>query len=94
MFRTPSGQAIPLPPARLRFMRESDEQLIATGDELAGLLAEYGMTADADVLDVGCGYGRLALGILHATDHRGPYLGFDILPRHVDWCRTMISPAR
>ena len=36
------------------------------------------MTADSAVLDVGCGYGRLALGILHATDFRGYYLGFDI----------------
>lgn len=76
----------------MRFMRENDEQLIQVGGELAGLLVAFGMTADSAVLDVGCGYGRLALGILHATDHRGPYLGFDILRRQIEWCQTAITP--
>jgi SAM-dependent methyltransferase len=88
-----SGRPLPLPPARLRFMGEDDETLIRVGDELAGLLVSQGLTAGSSVLDVGCGYGRLALGILHSTDHRGPYLGFDILPRQIEWCRTTISPA-
>jgi SAM-dependent methyltransferase len=74
-------------------MGENDEQLIDVGDELAGLLVDFGMTKDSAVLDVGCGYGRLALGILHATDHRGSYLGFDILARQIDWCQTTISPS-
>lgn len=74
-------------------MNEDDEGLIRIGDELAGILVEYGLTPDAAVLDVGCGYGRLALGILHSTDHRGSYLGFDILRRQIEWCRTTITPA-
>ena len=74
-------------------MNEDDEGLIRIGDELAGILVEHGLTPDASVLDVGCGYGRLALGILHATDHRGAYLGFDILRRQIEWCRTTITPA-
>ena len=77
----------------MRFMREDDERLIAVGDELAGLLVEQGLTADGSVLDVGSGYGRLALGILHSLDFRGRYLGFDILPRHVAWCAQTITPA-
>lgn len=74
-------------------MNEDDAGLIRIGDELAGILVEYGLTPDAAVLDVGCGYGRLALGILHSTDHRGEYLGFDILRRQIEWCRTTITPA-
>ncbi len=93
MFTARSGQPLPLPPSKMRFMGENDEQLIQVGDELAGLLVAFGMTADSAILDVGCGYGRLALGILHATDHRGPYLGFDILRRQIDWCRTAITPT-
>lgn len=93
MFHARSGQTIPLPPAGLRFMGEDDERLMRLGDELAELLVAYGLTANASILDVGCGYGRLALGILHATDHRGRYLGFDILRRQIEWCRTTISPA-
>jgi len=74
-------------------MNEDDEALIRIGDELAGILVEHGLTPDNSVLDVGCGYGRLALGILHATNHRGPYLGFDILRRQIEWCRATITPA-
>ena len=81
MFHARSGRPIPLPPAGLRFMGEDDERLMRLSDELAELLVAYGLTANASILDVRCGYGRLALGILHATDHRGRYLGFDILRR-------------
>ena len=88
-----TGLALPLPPVELRFMGESDEKLIDVGDELAGLLVSHGLTDAASILDVGCGYGRLALGILHSTHHRGPYLGFDILARHVEWCQTRLSPS-
>jgi SAM-dependent methyltransferase len=86
-----SGRPLPLPPVELRFMGESDEALIEVGDELAGLLVRYGLTEDASILDVGCGYGRLALGVLHSTNHRGPYLGFDVLGRHVEWCRANLG---
>ena len=88
-----SGRALPLPPTAMRFMREDDERLIAVADELAGLLVEHGLSADGSVLDIGSGYGRLALGILHSLDYRGRYLGFDILPRHVAWCAATITPT-
>jgi SAM-dependent methyltransferase len=88
-----SGRPLPLPPQPLRFMGEDDATLIGIGVELAGLLAQHGLQPTSSVLDVGCGYGRLALGILHASDHRGPYLGFDILDRHVAWCREHITAA-
>jgi SAM-dependent methyltransferase len=76
----------------MRFMREDDRRLIDIGDGLASLLVEHGLTADSTVLDVGCGYGRLALGLLHSTDYRGPYLGFDILKRQIKWCRQTLTP--
>ena len=91
--RSTSGAPLPLPPAALRFMGEDDEKLIRIGDELAGLLVEHGMDGTARVLDVGCGYGRLALGILHATEYRGRYLGFDVLVRQIAWCRENITPV-
>jgi SAM-dependent methyltransferase len=74
-------------------MGEDDVKLVAVGDSLAALLLAHGMTPDSAVLDVGCGYGRLAIGLLHGTDHRGPYLGFDILRRHITWCRDTVSPV-
>jgi SAM-dependent methyltransferase len=93
MVHARSGQPLPLPPEKLRFMSENDEQLIQVGDELAGLLTSSGLTDTSSVLDVGCGYGRLALGLLHSTDYRGPYLGFDIQSRSIDWCSSAITPV-
>jgi SAM-dependent methyltransferase len=93
MVHARSGQPLPLPPEKLRFMSENDEQLIQVGDELAGLLVSAGLTETSSVLDVGCGYGRLALGLLHSTDYRGQYLGFDIQHRSIDWCQSAITPV-
>lgn len=73
-------------------MGEDDDKLIQVADELAGLLVSHGLTDSSSILDVGCGYGRLALGLLHRTDHQGPYLGFDIQARSVDWCSSALTP--
>ncbi|HEY7704585.1 MAG TPA: class I SAM-dependent methyltransferase [Acidimicrobiia bacterium] len=83
--------SLPLPPTELRFMREDDDRLIRTGRELARLLQQYGMKPDSTVLDVGSGYGRLALGLLTEGLHRGRYIGFDVLPKHVGWCREHLT---
>jgi SAM-dependent methyltransferase len=82
---------VPLPPDLLRFMREDDAKFLATGDQLASLLAANGLTANSSVLEAGCGYGRLAVGLLRRRDFDGSYLGFDILPRHMAWCTGTIS---
>jgi len=84
---------LPLPPAALRFMGEDDEQFAAIGDGIVADLIELcALRADAAVLDVGSGYGRVA----HALSRRGfegAYLGLEILPRHVAWCSEAITPA-
>lgn len=72
-------------------MGEDDERLVNTGRDLARLLVANGMSPDAAVLDVGCGYGRLALGLASGDIHRGSYVGFDILRKHVKWCQKNIT---
>lgn len=84
---------LPLPPARMRFMQEDDEALVHIGRRLADRLVENGLTETSAVIDVGSGYGRLALGIVDALPYRGRYLGFDILPRHVAWCAANMTPS-
>jgi SAM-dependent methyltransferase len=87
-----SSPDLPLPPKELRFMGEDDDQrLVEVGSRLAGVLRSHGLPDDGHLVDVGSGYGRLALGLL-ATDYRGSYLGFDILRRHVRWCRQNLMP--
>jgi SAM-dependent methyltransferase len=76
-------------------MSEDDERLVAIGRGLAQLLVDHGLTETSAVIDVGSGYGRLTLGIFELLRYRGRYLGFDILPRHVEWCArhlTRIAP--
>ena len=85
--------ALPLPPNHLRFMNEDDERFAAIGDGIVADMIELcALRADAAVLDVGSGYGRVA----HALARRefdGAYLGLEILPRHVGWCDEHITPA-
>jgi SAM-dependent methyltransferase len=71
-------------------MSEDDDRLVAVGVELAQLLVQHGMPDDCRLLDVGSGYGRLAIG-LKTLGFRGRYVGFDILPRHVAWCRRHLA---
>jgi SAM-dependent methyltransferase len=82
---------VPLPPARLRFMGEDDERLVAQGVELAETLYVHGLARDQRLLDAGCGYGRLALGLV-STGFEGSYVGFDILERQVRWCSEHLTP--
>lgn len=86
---------LPLPPAGMRFMGEDDDALVQIGRRLADRLIEHGLTETSSVIDVGCGYGRLAIGIVDALPYHGQYLGFDILVRPIAWCAghmTRVAP--
>jgi SAM-dependent methyltransferase len=86
---------IPLPPQALRFMNESDARFLGIGDEVVGdLRALCALEGDSQVLDVGCGYGRLAHALIRWASFHGSYIGFDVLKRHVDWCTEHLAPAR
>lgn len=45
-----------------------------------------------DVLDVGCGPGRMAIALGQYLT-TGSYHGFDIRPQEIDWCKENIEPA-
>jgi len=44
------------------------------------------------VLDVGCGVGRLAVGLTQFLGPDGRYEGFDIIEKEVAWCQRQITP--
>lgn len=46
---------------------------------------------DDDVLDVGCGIGRMAIPLTHFLSKDGSYEGFDIVPVGIKWCRDRIT---
>ena len=56
-------------------------------DHRPGRLA---LRQEDDVLDVGCGVGRVAIGL--TTYLTGRYEGFDVDPELVAWCQENISP--
>ncbi|MEI6230380.1 MAG: class I SAM-dependent methyltransferase [Actinomycetes bacterium] len=84
-------EGMPIPPPALRFMGEDDAKFVDTARELTRQLSGAGMSDTATVLDIGSGYGRLAAGLLSESGFRGNYIGLDILPKHVAWCKQIIT---
>lgn len=60
------------------------------GAKMTRLLRELGgLCPEDDVLDVGCGVGRMALPLTEFLT--GRYEGFDVNPESVAWCRERIT---
>jgi len=81
-----TGRHDPLvPPRRMQFVGAGD--FAATGDEFLGHLVDLaGLERGSDVLDVGCGIGRMARPLArHLTT--GTYCGFDVNEAAIRWCR-------
>ncbi|HZV04235.1 MAG TPA: class I SAM-dependent methyltransferase [Gemmataceae bacterium] len=57
------------------------------------LLIELGLTPDAKVLDVGCGTGLLAASLHDFLSERGRYVGADISPEAIAFCRSRFARA-
>jgi SAM-dependent methyltransferase len=90
-----AGRRDPLTPPRSlrRISTDPDNDYRATGREFVAFLArECGVGADAAILDVGCGVGRIAVGLTEYLSEAGRYDGFDIVPAEIEWCRQQITP--
>jgi SAM-dependent methyltransferase len=75
----------------MRFMGEHDDvEFLESARRLATLAYDHGLRTTDRVLDVGSGYGRLAIGLM-GSGFTGRYLGFDILARHVTWCSENLT---
>lgn len=87
-------QPLPVPPLQLRFMAETEAQYLEIGDALVKQIdALVDLPSRPRIVDIGCGYGRLAHGLLRSQRFAGRYFGFDILARHVAWCERELAPA-
>lgn len=84
------GRRDPLtPPRRLGFVGSGDYR--TAGDELRRLFVDLGgLRPDDDVLDIGSGVGRGAIGLTGWL--RGRYEGIDVVRRGVQWCQRAITP--
>lgn len=64
----------------------------AVGKEFAGHFKSWcDLQPDYAILDVGCGSGRIALGLTRELSSRGRYEGFDVRPEAISWCQRHIS---
>jgi len=62
------------------------------GRELIGHLVRVGgLKPDDNVLDIGCGVGRMAIQLTSYLSPQGSYHGFDIVRPSVDYCRQAIT---
>ena len=77
------------PPRRLMFVGDGDFR--AAGEEFKRHFVELGgLRPEHDVLDVGCGVGRMAVPLTAFLT--GRYEGLDIVPKGVRWCAETITP--
>jgi SAM-dependent methyltransferase len=81
----PRVKGVPLPPDGILFMNKTAEGGLKHGTLLVRLLAQTGANVrNGTVLDVGCGWGRLAYGLLN-VGFAGTYVGVDIVKDRIDW---------
>jgi ubiquinone/menaquinone biosynthesis C-methylase UbiE len=85
-----SDQENSIPPEDMIFVGEGD--FIQTGNEFFKYFIELGnLKPHENVLDVGCGIGRMAIPLTRYLDKNGSYEGFDIVSLGIDWCQKNIS---
>jgi SAM-dependent methyltransferase len=69
------------------------EAFVQTGDAFLRCFIELcQLQPQEDVLDVGCGIGRMALPLTEYLEPSARYEGFDVERGGVDWCRENITP--
>jgi SAM-dependent methyltransferase len=79
-----------LPPARSQRVGKGDFREM--GEWLAQFLIEHGLEPRHNVLDIGCGIGRIAIPLTRYITSEGSYDGFDLDERAIKWCRRRITP--
>lgn len=87
---------ITLPPQELQLdvgSATADQYLKVGGVLKKNILQRTGVSPAANILDVGCGSGRLARHFVDYVQPPGRYVGMDIQAPLVDWCEKNISPA-
>lgn len=73
-----------VPSRRKTFIGGGD--FISVGENFFKTMKRYGLTENMDVLDVGCGQGRMARPLI-GFFNKGSYRGFDIVRSGIEWCQ-------
>lgn len=88
-------EGVRLPPDHMRYCGtafRNNEVFLGSGrDETRRLIKDFGMGAETTLLEIGCGPGRLPLGILAENAAIQGYDGVDIDAAAIDWCKRHIT---
>ena len=87
------GRKDPLvPPAGLMFVGGGRRDFRPLGEKwVATFIRVANLERHEQVLDVGCGVGRMAVGLTGYLSPSARYEGFDIVSKGIEWCRREIS---
>jgi SAM-dependent methyltransferase len=85
-----------LPPPNLRPTRRGRQgeevYFEATRQEVDWMVENLGLSTRSSLLDLGCGSGRIALGVLDRVGEIREYRGLDVDKRFLRWARNHITP--
>lgn len=90
------GQVLPAQHLRLcgQEFRDHAYFLQSARTEADRLVTHCGLSATSALLDVGCGFGRLAIGVLDRVGPIRGYCGVDVSAAAVAWCRRHLGRGR
>lgn len=87
---------IRIPPAGMRLGGAhflDDREFVESGRrDVRKLVEGFGTGADSRVLDIGCGVGRLPIGMLAEFGKIRSYTGVDVSGESIAWCERNIAP--
>jgi SAM-dependent methyltransferase len=86
------GVAASLPPPDPGLHTTGKEDGGQRGGKQRGLLEHFGLEPASDLLEVGCGIGRLAYELADFVVPPGSYTGFDISETAIDWLNQNYAP--
>jgi SAM-dependent methyltransferase len=90
-----SYQGLRLPPPRNRFCTDDWKDdafyLASAKQEVERLKSIAGLNEQSSLLDIGCGQGRLAIGLAAALPTLRLYCGLDVSRPSVNWCNLNIA---
>jgi len=87
-----SGSILPAPTDRFcgPEFRQDSFYLQSAEAEARRLVTQLSCDRDTRILDIGCGQGRLPIGILRVIGELS-YIGIDVDRRSIEWCRKHIE---
>lgn len=84
---------LPLPPLEMRQTVGPTDPAAFDNPGGAPIFADLPPAAYRSVLDFGCGCGRLARQLIQQDPRPESYLGIDLHPVLIEWCRENLTPA-